>query len=263
MGWMVSPVRGSKGNVEFFVHAAAPGQWRAAVLGPAIDDRDGGGHAAVSAVTLSCTTSAECGAISLREAAQWLQRRVTRCACRSADAEAVELLDLAVPDEKLAEDVVARGEPRRRRHDAAHGRPGRGGRGAGPRRQRRPPGLSHRGRAERDDVCARALLRRRLRHRGPHDAVGHDPVEALVARRVELSRPERGGRREDAVGAHGADAREHRRRGVHVLRGGRAHRRDADRVDRVLAVGARPDRVAPHRACCSRRCRRTCCSTAR
>ena len=25
IGWMVSPVRGAKGNVEFFVHAAGPG----------------------------------------------------------------------------------------------------------------------------------------------------------------------------------------------------------------------------------------------
>ena len=30
----------------------------------------------------------------------------TRCACRLGDAEAVGLLDLAVPDEKLAQDVV-------------------------------------------------------------------------------------------------------------------------------------------------------------
>ena len=47
------------------------------------------------------------------------------------------------------------------------------------------------------------------------------------------------------VGPHRADARAHRRRGLHVLRGRRPHRRDADRFDGVLALGPRPDRVAP------------------
>ena len=37
IGWMVSPVRGAKGNVEFFVHAAAPPAVAQALPEPAID----------------------------------------------------------------------------------------------------------------------------------------------------------------------------------------------------------------------------------
>ena len=37
MGWMVSPVRGAKGNVEFFVHAAAPPAVSQRLPEPAID----------------------------------------------------------------------------------------------------------------------------------------------------------------------------------------------------------------------------------
>ena len=40
MGWMVSPLRGSKGNVEFFVHARTAGGAGAAAVAadPTIDD---------------------------------------------------------------------------------------------------------------------------------------------------------------------------------------------------------------------------------
>ena len=37
IGWMVSPVRGAKGNVEFFVHAAAPPAVAQATPEPSID----------------------------------------------------------------------------------------------------------------------------------------------------------------------------------------------------------------------------------
>ena len=39
MGWMVSPIRGAQGNVEFFVHARGPGVARGkACLGASIED---------------------------------------------------------------------------------------------------------------------------------------------------------------------------------------------------------------------------------
>ncbi len=55
-----------------------------------------------------------------------------------------------------------------------------------------------------------------------------------------------------------------RRDAVHELRRRRPHRRHAHRLHRLLAVGARARSSRPSTApCCSRRCRRTCCSTAR
>ena len=84
----------------------------------------------------------------------------------------------------------------------------------------------------------------------------------VPARRGLLPSAQRGGRGEDAVGPHRAHARAHRGRGVHLLCGRWAHRRDADRLDRVFAFGPRSDRVAaPSRAACSPRFRRTCSST--
>ena len=38
MGWMVSPIRGAQGNVEFFVHARGRGGARQGVSGASIED---------------------------------------------------------------------------------------------------------------------------------------------------------------------------------------------------------------------------------
>ncbi len=38
MGWMVSPIRGAQGNVEFFVHARVPGAAAPDILGASIED---------------------------------------------------------------------------------------------------------------------------------------------------------------------------------------------------------------------------------
>ena len=47
MGWMVSPVRGSKGNVEFFVHAGAPGRGADVGLDPGLTIEDALAEAAL------------------------------------------------------------------------------------------------------------------------------------------------------------------------------------------------------------------------
>ena len=202
----------------------------------------------MSAVTLVVHNQRPNAAELARQAAQWLQERGHEVRMPEADAEAVKLRALAVPDEKLADDVVLA---------VSLGGDGTMLRTVDLVEEEEVPVLGvnvgllgYLTEVEPNAMTlgARALLRGRLRHRGPDDAVGHDPVEALDPRRVELSGPERGRGREDAVRAHRAHAREHRGRGVHLLRGRRAHRRDTDRLDRILAVGAGPIVSPRHRA---------------
>ena len=60
----------------------------------------------------------------------------------------------------------------------------------------------------------------------------------------DVDRAERGSGREAGGRPHRSAAGAHRRRGVHVVRRRRADHRHADRLDGVLAVGARAGRVA-------------------
>ena len=69
-------------------------------------------------------------------------------------------------------------------------------------------------------------------------------VSADGSPRWRVAGAQRGRGAEARVGAHGAAARQHRRRGVHELRRRRSDRRHADGVDGVLAVGSGPGRVA-------------------
>ena len=134
-----------------------------------------------------------------------------------------------------------------------------------PRRQRRPARLPHRGRARRPDAArSSASSPATYEHRGADAARRSSSIrvgdvapgtwralnEAVVEKRgaghtVRL-----------LVRIDGAPFTTLRRR--------RADRGHADRLDRLLALGPGPDRVAHATGpCCSPRCRRTCCSTAR
>ena len=91
-------------------------------------------------------------------------------------------------------------------------------------------------------------------------------LQVAVAGSVErhLAGAQRGGRREARVGPHRPPAGAHRRRAVHALRRRRPDRVHPDRLDRLLAVGARTRRVAqPPGAAADAGRRRTCCSTGR
>ena len=63
-------------------------------------------------------------------------------------------------------------------------------------------------------------------------------------RRRDLAGAQRGRGREARVGSHGAPVGADRRRAVHQLRGRRTDRLHADGLHRLLALGARPDRLA-------------------
>ena len=143
---------------------------------------------------------------------------------------------------------------------------GRRHRRAGPRRQRRAARLPHRGRAGRAVAAAlEALLRRRPRHRGrgcscrcASSAAGVRPPTSPTAALNEAVLEKTPMGHTVRLGV------QHRRRLLHDLRRRRADRGHAHRLDRLLVLGPGPDRrPRRYRACCSRRCRPTCSSTAR
>ena len=111
---------------------------------------------------------------------------------------------------------------------------------------------------------ARALLRRRLRRRGAHDAQRGHRLGVGGRGRPVVPGPERGGRREAGQRPHRASAREHRRR------------RRSRPTPPTGSSSPRPPAAPPTRCrhggrscrprtgpCCSRRSHPTCCSTAR
>ena len=109
---------------------------------------------------------------------------------------------------------------------------------------------------------AAAAARGRVRGVGAHDARGRRRVGGRGAR--QLVRAQRGGRREAALRPPHLPRRVDQRHPVHVVRGRRADRRDADRAaprtrSRPAGRSCRPTCAAS----CSRRSRRTCCSTGR
>ena len=151
MGAMASPLTGADGNVEFLLHArtragrSRRGGRRAARRRRSPRPGRADGRRSGS----SCTTSARRRPSSPARLPRGWWRRATRCASRGPTPTSPGWASSGATKPTLAGGPRPRREPRRRRHDAAHGRPG-GRRGrAHHRRERRPDGLPHRHRAGR------------------------------------------------------------------------------------------------------------------
>ena len=272
MGCMVSPLLGAEGNVEFLLAARArPGRDRCRDLTPSMLEPRHSMRWSPPRWTGAADGLHRPGpaprppraAELARELSDWLVAAGHDVRLPRDDAIAAGLPALGHPESDVVHGPRSRREPRRRRHDVAHGAPRGHRRRAGDRRQPRPARLPDRGRAERGADRPRPVPGRRLRHRGADARGGHgrEPVGLVVP--PGRDRPERDRAREDRERPHRAARRGDRRQLLHALRGRRADRRHADRFDRLLLVGPGPDRRArPTARCCSRRCRRTCCSTA-
>ena len=130
MGWMVSPLRGAKGNVEFFVHVRTAGGAGAAAVAAdprTIDDAIEEAVRHEHRDRSSCTTSVSNAAELARQAAQWLHERgheVRRC--RAPTPRPSTLRRPRGSRREARPGRRARRQPRRRRHDAADRRPRRG-----------------------------------------------------------------------------------------------------------------------------------------
>ena len=188
--------------------------------------------------------------------------RATRCGSRSPTPTSPGSATLGCDEAALADGPRPGREPRRRRHDAAHRRPGR-------RRRACRSSASTSARWATSPTSSRPA-------RGPRSS-GSSPASARIEERMLLTvavrarrrpssrapRLQRGGAREDPDGPHRAPRRGGRRRVLHHLRRRRAHRRHAHRVDRLRLLGPRARSWRPPTGrCCSPRCRPTCCSTA-
>ena len=280
---MPSPLRGADGNVEFLFHARkgvppstptrSTPRWpkprgrRSVTASVASEPR-----AARSAGSeRRRRDSRTVGLVPHRDRARrgrspptsWSgsRRTASRCASRSRTRRGLETRRGA--GRGVRRRPRRRDLARRRRHDAAHRRPRLRGRRPGARRERRPDGLPHRGRAgrlstPRSTGCSPASTRSPSGWccRSTVESAGPAAGRWCALNEAVLEKAHPGGLARLDVAINGTFF-------THV-RGRRRDRRHADRVHRVLVLGARADRVAAHcAACCSRRCRRTCCSTAR
>ena len=106
-----------------------------------------------------------------------------------------------------------------------------------------PARLPHRGRARRVRRRARPPARRRLRGRRAHGARGHGRVGGLGAAAAGSRSTRRCSRRCTPAASSGSRSTINGTL-LHDVRGRRRDRRHADRLHRVLVLGARPDRVA-------------------
>ena len=166
MGAMASPLTGADGNVEFLLHArtgATVGARRRRARSTPRSPKRGPLMAAVGLVLHHERSQA---ADLAREAAAWLQDEGHEVRLPQPDADIAGLASLGCDDDALGDRARRGREPRWRRHDAAHRRPGRRARRADHRRQRRPAGLPHRHRAGGHARRHRALPRRRAHRRG-------------------------------------------------------------------------------------------------
>ena len=149
MGAMASPLTGADGNVEFLLHAARrPRAGRRRSPATRLDDAvaEARGRADGRDRLRRCTTSGPQAAELAREhRSTWLVApRATTSGCPSPTPTSPASASSAVRRGGARPGPRRGGEPRRRRHDAAHRRPGGRRRRADPRRQRRPDGLPHR-----------------------------------------------------------------------------------------------------------------------
>ena len=121
--------------------------------------------------------------------------------------------------------------------------------GAGPRRQRRPARLPHRGGARRDSRTPSSASS--TGDYGIEERMtlgGRRPSRAPITRRVRARALNEAVLEKTQTGHTVRMLVTHRRRAVHHVRGRRAHRGHAHRLDRVRLSARGPDRVAAHRA---------------